>query len=231
MNIALLITTHNRHEITEICFDGVKRLQWIFKQAGFRLKPYIAVSDHENTELCLTYDFDFIKLPNTPLGKKHNDLLNYARKFDTDYYMQLGSDDLLTDSGAFKIIAEMITLNKFFGFSDLVLWHKETNKCKIHNAKIVFGAGRCMHHSVIDTCLEQLGYVWTDKRQRGLDGDSAANLNAAYKKQYNRCLMPHRIQTRVPCIVDIKSDLNLNPFDSIPGRNAPFVQLCAEMKQ
>jgi hypothetical protein len=229
MNIALLITTHGRHEITEICFEGVKRLQWIFKRAGFSLKPYIAVSDQPNTELCLTYDFDFIKLPNDQLGKKHNDLLMYARQFEPDYYMQLGSDDLITDSGAFKIIAEMITLNKFFGFSDLLLWHRKSNLCRIHNAKIVFGAGRCMHHSVIDTCLYQLGYVWDDNRQRGLDGNSAANLNTAHKKQYGHCLMPHVIQTRVPCIVDIKSDMNLNPFESIPGRNVPFVSLCAEM--
>ena len=217
MKIALLITTHKRPEITRICFDKVAEARGLYTALGFDLHPFIAVSDDENAELGYEFGFDRFYIPNEPISNKHQTLLNHALKHDWSYMMQLGSDDFITEAGHLRIIANMLDRVEMFGFNSIYFWKFQSIDVKTIRTTLISGAGRCVRRDLIDRTMERNGFVWTPNMRRGLDGDSQNNIIKA-----NELTTPQAIETPTPCVVDIKSHTNLNPWESMKGKHVPF---------
>lgn len=88
----LLIALHQRPHITELCFEGIKRLQ-----KSFDIDPICVYSDSDNKAIVENYGFEGYFHFNNPLGKKLNYGLKKAFESEWDYIMQIGSDDIVTD--------------------------------------------------------------------------------------------------------------------------------------
>lgn len=217
MKIALLITTYQRPEITRVCFEKISEVRGLYTALGFDLHPFIAVSDDENAELAFEFKFDRFYIPNEPISNKHQTLLNYALKHDWDYMIQLGSDDFITEAGHLRIMAMMLEREGMFGFTSLYFWKWKSRDVKMIRTKLVMGAGRCVRRDLIDNTIEKHGFVWTPNMKRGLDGDSQNNIITA-----NPSDRMTSIQVTMPCVVDIKSETNLNPWESMKGKHVPF---------
>lgn len=84
--ILAFVAVWKRPEITERCFKGIKELG---------LPIFAVVSEDWAEELCKKYKADYIRTPNTPLGKKFNTGLEAALKKDFDYLMTFNSDTLI----------------------------------------------------------------------------------------------------------------------------------------
>jgi hypothetical protein len=220
MTTALLITTHQRGHITQICFDGVDRIRETFAAVGIEIVPYIAVSDERNRSLCELYGYDYIDVPNTLVGKKHNELLAHALFDDWEYMMQLGSDDLLLDTAALRLAAEMFDGQPAFGFNHIAFTDEKFSKLKTLKTIMVFEAGRCLRRDIVEESIAKHGSLWLDHRNRGLDGQSQSRLSCS--------VVP--IPTRRPQIVDIKSDVNINSWESVGGIEMKYTKLTPEMR-
>jgi hypothetical protein len=169
------------------------------------LIPYIGVSDEENEALCREFSLNYIWLQNKHLGRKHNDLLEYC--LGGDYIMQLGSDDIILDSGI-DILAEMIHNGiNMAGFTDLVMI--KGDKQKLYKGQVPFGAGRIFKTELVK------GRIWTEQKMRGLDGDSFRGL-----KRMNRGL--EIVPIKGFHIIDIKTESNLNAWEAFPIKETPI---------
>lgn len=86
MKILAFVAVWKRPEITRRCFEGIKRLG---------LPIFAVVSEDWAEELCKEFKADYVRTPNTPLGKKFNTGLKGALKKDFDYLMTFNSDTLI----------------------------------------------------------------------------------------------------------------------------------------
>jgi len=227
MRIALLITTHERPEITDICFQGVQRGQFIFESLGLKLVPYIAVSDTPNLDVAKSYQFNIYLTKNEQIGRKHNELLSHALNDDWGYMMQLGSDDLITDAGWLRLAACIIENRLAFGFTSLYFWKYNSAEMKYYTGNLVFGAGRTLRRDVVENTLEVFEKFWPDHQMRGLDGASASRFSRAWqiKKGFPLKIIPMKSAN----VIDIKSATNINTWESVEGRPLKYKKLTDEM--
>lgn len=227
MRIALLITTHERPEITDICFQGVQRGQYIFESLGLKLIPYIAVSDTPNLDVSKSYGFNIFLTKNEQIGRKHNELLEHAMNDDWAYMMQLGSDDLITDAGWLRLAACMIENRMACGFKAVHYWKYNTTELKYYSGNLIFGAGRCLRRDVIENTLEVFGKLWPDHQMRGLDGASASRFSRACQIKKGHPLKIIGIPSAN--VIDIKTATNINTWDRVQGRPVKYRKLTDEM--
>ena len=227
MRIALLITTHERPEITDICFQGVQRGQFIFDSLGLKLIPYIAVSDTPNLDVAKSYQFNIYLTKNDEIGRKHNELLAHAMNDDWAYMMQLGSDDLITDAGWLRLAACIVENRVGCGFTSLCFWKYNTAEMKYYAGKLILGAGRTLRRDVIQNTLDVFNTFWPDHQMRGLDGASASRFSRAWKIKKGFKLKLIEIQSAN--VIDIKSATNINSWESVQGCIRTYKKLTDEM--
>ena len=86
-----------RPEVFEICLAGLKRLK-NYKPKKFNIQPFFVVSESRAARQVERHGFDYILWQNKPLGEKKNAGLKYAMEnYDFDYFLELGSDDIINN--------------------------------------------------------------------------------------------------------------------------------------
>lgn len=94
MQLAVGAPVWGRLRRTELFWLGVTRLreQW----APHPVRLYVSGDEPEQRALAARHDGTFVDCPNVPLGTKFNVLAQRAYEDGCDYFMVLGSDDLLS---------------------------------------------------------------------------------------------------------------------------------------
>lgn len=204
-----------RHEILKRWAEGVNRIKNYWPDI-IEIIPLCIVSNQEDKEIVQSFGFGWCEAENLPLGRKHNAGLDFLRKLDFDYILQLGSDDVISNEYLHYILPLMIDEVDMFGVGSLYFAEPKTKKaCRFDlstHANTVIGAGRCISHRAIETLDYKL---WPDEVNKGLDMTSQANLQAID-------VIPYLIQTSDICVLDIKSDTNIWSYDTF-GNNFPKV--------
>ena len=168
-------------------------------------------STYSDEQFMKSYGWKVVRASNDLLGKKWN--AGLKRCMDTDYIIQVGSDDLLSDN-YFKAIKPLTEYGVHFAaLKSLYFWNSETDECceftyatRFKGRKFI-GAGRLLSTLMIDHVLEQESIVWTNHINKGLDNDSELRFNryGYYAKEIE---WPH------PLVVDVKSDTNIWSYDA-----------------
>jgi len=157
------------------------------------------------------------------LGQKMNAGIDLIRKFDYDFLMNLGSDDLISPK-LLALYKKHLSKHDIIGIDSCAFYKDHGNILflKYYNGKRAVGAGRLISKKAIDTIYKEKLKLYTAGKNRGMDSDSANNL-----KLYG--FTEFVIQTDLPLIVDIKSDTNINDFSSIAQNykfeNLPFTEI------
>lgn len=223
IKITVLSCIWQRPRVTRAFLAGLRRLkqnapEWVELTFVLVYSNYNDLINIKNT----IHDFDqffyLVYAPNRPLGRKHNLGLSCALNGPRfDYIMQLGSDDLLCDEIWPTYRPWMVGERKFFGLNSIYFYDTDSGRIKRYKSTQVFGAGRCIHRSVVAQFVRASGYVqlWTDDKEMGLDRDSEDNLTREIGFA-NLRVMP--VNASIPMVLDIKSDENINSFASIPGK-------------
>jgi len=197
-----------RPEIFEICLQGLKRLQ-AYQPEVFNIRPFFIVSEPEAADQVERYGFDHMYCKNDPLGAKKNTGLKYAYKhFDFDYIMEMGSDDLVTNTYLHFIEAHMAAGTFTFHPSNVWFIDTRTGKTAYFTTEKILGAGRLISRKAIATMMANKSDIWINEKNRGMDTCSFHALNAAGFK--NVILKTDNIYT-----LDLKSDENINPIMSL----------------
>jgi hypothetical protein len=131
--------------------------------------------------------------------------------YDYEYIMNFGSDDLL-HSDAIDLYLPYLTMKvPLFGLKSL--WFYEFDKLPFffsyYNQDHIVGAGRMIHRTVIDKVKQRFGCMYEPDIKRGMDTMSAARMKEC---GFVQTLVE---SGRLPLLVDIKSTININSFDSV----------------
>ena len=203
--ILILLPIWKRENITKICFDNLIELQ-----KKFDIEVLCVVSEQWAKLLAFEYGFKYVEASNECLGTKMNIGVRDSLKYDYDYLMNLGSDDIINEE-LFECYEVLFKIDyPFFGGTRLTFVDSAAKSLKTADYKVMIGAGRCIRKDVLLDVLEH-GEMY-DKIQRGLDLNSMSKF---------KCAMTE-ITNPFTSIYDIKSDVNIWVYNNLGGTSIDF---------
>lgn len=212
----VLIALHKRLDITRVVFENLKKLQEDFDFMVFGI-----CSSREEAELCHDFNFDYCIEDNYPLGRKMNKGLLEAMKFDFEFLMQLGSDDIITYD-LFDVYQEID--KSYWGVNQIYLVEPSTNRAKrvtyggaSNPIWHPFGAGRVFKKEALEKVLLH-DDLWDDKQEKLLDNYSDGIM---MKHGYLPSIYVHNFIG----IIDIKGKENIWGFDEVDGEEFSYEKI------
>ena len=135
-----------RPEITRQCFEYLIKMM---NQVDHEFMVYCVWSEDWAEELCNEFGFKGKYVKNLPLGRKMNKGLSGLMKYEWDYLMTLGSDDMVNPD-LFKIYEPW--MNKGTGLIGIdKCWFYKDGECKLVDYEIqIIGAGRLISRKAIE---------------------------------------------------------------------------------
>jgi hypothetical protein len=198
----ILVPIWGREKITELCLDNLKELK-----KDYNIDVICVVSEQWAKIKAFEKGFKYVEVENFPLGNKMNKGVEYALRFDFDYLMNLGSDDLI-DGRLFDLYKPHIEQKKkVFGINKVTFFDSKTKQLKRFDYKHMIGAGRMISREV----LMKYAPIYTPDKNKCLDDNSAFNM---FGVQFNE------IESEDDLIIDIKSDENIWAFDYFKGETS-----------
>jgi hypothetical protein len=202
--ILVYLAVWKRPEITEICFQGIKRLQ---AHPDYEIQALAVISEVDMIPLCEKYSIQWVMTENYHVGRKKNFGLQACKDFDFDFLMEIGSDDLVLNSLLDDYKKFMVKYD-FSGVREMGFIDTETGSCRRWSSATVYGAGRLISRKALD----MVGWrLWRDNQDKGLDVMSIVTL---HKKGVMYWQIP---PGDYPKVVDIKSEVNIWPFNHLNG--------------
>jgi len=203
--ILIFLALWKRPKITELCFEGLNRLR---THPDFDIQVLAVLSEEEMKPLCAKYHVNYVECENSPLGRKKNYGLSFAKNHTFDYLMEIGSDDLILNEllDSYKPFIESGV--KFFGIRDAAYIDSEGGYCNRLQSNSTYGAGRMIHRSLLELVDFRL---WKETLERGLDNNSVFSFmrrGIDYKQ-----VKPMAF----PGVIDVKSAENIWPFNHRVG--------------
>ena len=126
MKLMFFLAAWRRPEITEICFLGIKRLK---AQQVHDIQCVAVISEASMIPMCKAYGIEWCIHENLPLGRKKNYGLTYAMRFDFDYMIEIGSDDILKND-FLRVYDPWFGKRDIIGLSKFVMMNSETGECR-----------------------------------------------------------------------------------------------------
>ena len=164
--------------------------------------------------ICDRHSFDVIQHSNEFLGAKMNAGMSESLRYDYDYLMNFGSDDLIHRK-LFDIYTPYVSINlPFFGIRSLHFFDVTTKKAIFYSFRkpTCIGAGRMIHRSIIQSVIEAGHTIYTNERQKALDWNSKVNI-----EQLTGIRDTVINVDDFPYIIDMKSETNINSYQSLFG--------------
>ncbi len=205
MNIKIFVAVHGRHNV----------LKLFAKYAPF---PVIAVaSNQEDVDLCKSFGWEVTQFSNDVLSNKLQAGLKFAREFDHDGLLMVGSDDLISEDLG-KYYSRMLKDFDFIAPAQCYLYDMKTGMLRYwtgyKNSRKgePTGAGRLLRKDL----LERIGYnLWTGGHRNGVDAKSWDNIRDHAKK-----IKIFDMGTDL-VMVDLKDGESTTPISAF--HNYPFV--------
>lgn len=198
--ILVYLAVWQRPEITELCFVGLERLK---QHPDFDIEVLAVISEESMVPLCQKYNVNMVYHANEPLGMKKNFGLQAAAKFEFDYMMEIGSDDLVLNELLDSYKPMIAKKELFFGIRDAAYIDSESGHCRRLISSSTYGAGRMIHRSLLEQCSFRM---WKDHLNRGLD-------NASVFMFQRMCIGYKQVAPiEFPCVIDVKSKVNIWHF-------------------
>jgi hypothetical protein len=207
VRIRILIPLWKRPEVTEFCFEGVKRLQ---AESKHEIEVSCVLSEPEFIEMCDRFKFNWVFSENLPLGNKMNQGIKSTLKFKYDYLMVMNSDNVIKT----ELIDEVYTpffesLNPYFGIDKVTYVNWKTKEAKeIKYNMTVLGIGKMIHRSVVD---KMRGDLYPPPLNRCLDNNMMDRLIAAR-------VSPTFVQYEGMLAMDFKSEVNIWPWEQFANK-------------
>lgn len=196
--IALIPVWHRLNEL-KLCLCSLSEIP--------QIEPILIISPGEDRDVIeLAQQYRHVWYENKPIGSKLNYGIDQILDIDFDYLMNLGSDNLINPE---LIDLYNKTTSKFIGIDSFYmvdLNKKRTAIFRFHGIDYSPGAGRMVHKSI----LLKLRKIYIDRFNSGLDSCSADIIKVRLGISQDILNVKD-----YPYIIDIKTDQNINSFDSL----------------
>lgn len=122
VKLLMLTCVWQRHDLTNAFYEYYKKIKNDI-QGDIELEVLAVGSEGElSRNMCEKHGFHYIEHPNQPLSEKWQSGASYARKFDFDALIIMGSDDFVSKE-VFYTYKDLVNKGvQFFGFQDLYLY-------------------------------------------------------------------------------------------------------------
>ena len=208
IEVVLMIPLWGRPLVAETAMQNLDRTVAHFAALGIEVHTYCTVSDRAGQELVKKYNTSHIALPNKPIGTKLDAALEQY-PYDFDYYLGMGSDNILTEEAIEQIAAEMKAGQLMAGYQDMVFI--KGNRMKLYHSTTMFGAGRFVHRTLLDAAMRSGEFYGA--RDKGLDG---ASFRAVKRTGYDKFKWLKGFD-----VIDLKGEENINGFDAYNTKELP----------
>jgi hypothetical protein len=211
MKVLCVIPLWHRPIVTEVCLRNLERTRVEFAINGIQFTPYCTVSDAHSEHLCNKYNLLFIRTANLPIGSKLDKAIaTYPNAWD--YYMGIGSDNVLTTEAVDKLSARMKAGVGVAGYQDMLFI--SGSKMKQYHSRVLFGAGRVVSRALVEDSIKLNGEFYGVK-DRALDGASFRNIKRTGYTDFNYISGFD--------VIDIKGgECNINGYDAYDCREHPI---------
>ena len=211
MKICIITAMWKRPHVWNMFKRGVERLREI---EGLEVVVSVTGSERDRSKaLCREDWIIYTEFPNNPLGAKMNQAAIQSKQTNADYYLLLGSDDVV-GTDLMKLYLKYIEQGYDYIYLLDCYFYDIQRKCGLywggyrmkHNYAHPLGAGRLLSKSL----MEKLNYqCWHDVKLSGLL-DQAMNEKMVQIRPKSRAI--HCLSEGV-FILDIKSEENMTKFD------------------
>lgn len=166
MKIVYIIPFYKRLDLTDICFNQIKK---------HNRPVYVVGSEGEKSRLLAKkHGMIYYECANNPVSNKNNYLISKLKDVDFDYAVILGSDNFVSSNFTEKIEA-VLSKEKpdFLQLRGLYFRNQKTRKTTYFSG--FTGVGRCYSKRA----LEGVNYkLWSSGLNKGLDGCSFLRLKS-----------------------------------------------------
>jgi len=146
--ILIFLACWKRPEITEVCFAGIQRLK-AYDPDRFRVEALAVISEESMIPLCDRYGIAWTMSENRPVGRKKNNGLNEAFKYEWDYLLEMGSDDLLRNEVLEVYEPYFKRGTPLMGMTRLIFMDSASGEAREYENAAVFGMGRAMSREML----------------------------------------------------------------------------------
>lgn len=126
---------------------GLRRLR-----ARYDIQP-LAVYTGDFADLCRKYDVIGVEYKNKPLGEKWNAGLTAALRYEWDYLMTVGSDDLISE----ELMELYGWTDEAFGINQCYVYDLPTGRSAIFENTYPIGLARCIRRDVVEDLGHKVG--------------------------------------------------------------------------
>lgn len=217
MKIAIVTGVWQRPEIFEFFAEGVKRLVQAYPEIEFQ--TFVAGSEGQTSEqMVRNHGFNYVEVPNEPLSKKMNASVLEAKKWQPDYVLCLGSDDIVSPA-AFRHYLDRINDPRpvdIIGTTDFYFYDTFSGKAAYWDGYIDQRKGDLVGAGILlsERLLNMWGWRPWDFHDRHVLDNSIKNKS----KRTVPCVVYKFSLKEVGAIsVDIKSGTNMTPFELWPN--------------
>jgi hypothetical protein len=212
MKVTFVTAVWKRPEVFALFAKGIHEL--IRLNPDVQIEVCVSGSEGFKSEKMVTDEgFKYVEVPNDPLGRKMNSASILARQTDANYYVLVGSDDVVHND-LFQLYLKMMKNGfEYIYLIDCFFYDMQSDKSLFWagydtdaNRGHALGAGRVLSKAV----MHRIGFkCWYDNK-----------LNGVLDTAFDRIVEPV-IQSRVELscakdnvhILDIKSGTNMTKFD------------------
>lgn len=185
----------------------------MFKSDKHEIDVTCVISEESYIEVCNSYGFNWVYADNEPVGKKINAGIKHTLKEPYDYLMMMNSDDIIDK----KLIDEVYdpffeSLNPFFGIDRVTFVNFKTKEARdlVHEFSIL-GIGKCIRKDCVKRAFNDLGELYVDKLNRGLDDTMMDNL-------IRLGIWPTVVKYEGQMAWDFKSETNIHKWEEFENR-------------
>jgi len=207
MKICIITAVWKRPEVFKIFAESIKSLEG-------DIVVCVAGSEGEKSRKMVEgYGFNYVEADNSPLNKKLNQASILSSDTDADYYLIMGSDDIINQplldkyiTLAKKGIDHVYLIDCYFydtATSSTYYWAGYKGKRGVQRA---LGAGRLLSRRLME---KNNWRCWNARRSLDRGMDAALNSRMRLKDLYS---MGVRLKGTDMAIMDIKSEVNITPM-------------------
>jgi hypothetical protein len=210
VRIRILIPLWKRPEVTEFCFEGVKRLQ---AESKHEIEVSCVLSEPEFIEMCDRFKFNWVFAENLPLGNKMNQGIKSTLKFKYDYLMVMNSDNVIKTELIDEVYEPFFeSLNPYFGIDKVTYVNWKTKEAREFAYEFsVLGIGKCLRRDVVEKAFKALNEVYRTELNKCLDDTMIDNMTKI-------SVYPTFVKYKGQLAMDFKSEVNIWPWERFKNK-------------
>lgn len=208
MKICIITAVWKRPEVFKIFAESIKLLK------GDIVVCVVGSEGDKSRKMVESYGFQYTEAPNKPLGVKWNQAAILASQTDADYYLLMGSDDIINQSFLdwyIKLAQKgyeyiYVTDGYFYDTVSAKSLYWSGYKKSVYRSELrrALGCGKMLSKRLM---IKASWRPWETHVDRGLDNSFNNKMRLSTKYSIGvRCEGSDR------CILDIKSSTNMTPF-------------------